>query len=80
MLRLGFGSLHFHTSRVFIFVDVKQGILSVFASLSFNLLWVIHALIHTNRSVVSFKTERIWLALVDLYNCVSSAYIWKGME
>ena len=50
------------TSIVYIFVDDKQGIIPVFASLSFNLFWVIHALIDTKHSVVSFKTERIWLA------------------
>ena len=62
------------TSRVFIFVDVEQGIISVFASLSFNLFWVIYALIDTKHYVVSFKTERIWLALADLHNCVISAH------
>ena len=53
------------TSRVLIFVDVDQGMISNFASLSFNLFWVSHALIDTKHSVVSFKTERIWLALAD---------------
>ena len=63
------------TSRVFIFVDVEQGIISVFASLSFNLFWMIQYLIDTKHSVVSFKQKEFgWLWLTCTIVCHQRAY------